>query len=343
MKEPHHGPTMRAFFIRRYGGPEVLEQGELPSPPMGPRDVRIAVHAASINPVDWKVRQGTARILLPYRFPLVLGNDCAGEVLEVGPEVKAFKPGDAVWTRLDKDRPGAFAEEVVAPENVVALKPSRLSYEEAASLPLVGLTAWQALVDVAKLSPGQKVLVHAGAGGVGSVAVQLARHLGARVVATASAKNMELVKGFGADEVVDYRTQRFEDVVRDADMVFDTVGADTQLRSFKSARKGGIVVSITDRPDMALARSWGLSPVLWPVFALVGARATFAAWRHGVRYTYLFMNPNGEQLRQLGELVEAGKLRPHVDRVFPFDQTREAIAHAESGQARGKVVIRVRG
>jgi NADPH:quinone reductase-like Zn-dependent oxidoreductase len=138
---------MRAFFIRRYGGPEVLEQGELPSPPLGPRDVRIAVHAASLNPVDWKVREGKARILLPYRFPLVLGNDCAGEVLEVGAEVKSLKPGDAVWTRLDKDRPGAFAEEVVAPENVVALKPPRLSYEEAASLPLVGLTAWQAHVD----------------------------------------------------------------------------------------------------------------------------------------------------------------------------------------------------
>lgn len=334
---------MRAFFIRRYGGPEVLEEGELPAPTLGPRDVRIAVHAASVNPVDWKIREGKLRVILHYRFPLVLGNDCAGEVTEVGAEVKAFKPGDAVWTRLDKFRIGSFAEEVVAPEDVVAPKPPRLSYEEAASLPLVGLTAWQALVEVGQLSAGQKVLVHAGAGGVGSVAVQIGRHLGARVVATASAKNAELVKGFGADEVVDYRTQRFEDVVRDADVVLDAVGADTQLRSFRSARKGGIVVSITDRPDVAMARSWGVSPVLWPVFALLGARATFAAWRHGVRYTHLFMHPSGEQLRQLGDMVEAGALRPHVDRVFPFAQTREAIAHAESGQARGKVVIRVRG
>jgi NADPH:quinone reductase-like Zn-dependent oxidoreductase len=334
---------MRAFFIRRYGGPEVLEQGEVPSPPLGPRDVRIAVHAASVNPVDWKIREGKARLLLPYRFPLVLGNDCAGEVVEVGAEVKSFKPGDAVWTRLHKDRPGAFAEEVVAPEDIVAPKPPRLSYEEAASLPLVGLTAWQALVEVGKLSAGQKVLVHAGAGGVGSVAVQLGRYLGARVVATASAKNAELVKGFGADEVVDYRAQRFEDVVREADVVFDTVGADTQLRSFRSARKGGLVVSITDRPDLAFARSWGLSPVLWPVIALLSARAKLAGWRHGVRYSYLFMHPSGEQLRQLGDLVEAGRLRPHVDGVFPFVRTREAIAHAESGQARGKVVVRVRG
>ena len=334
---------MRAFFIRRYGGPDVLEEGEQPAPVLGPRDVRIAVHAASINPVDWKTREGQLRPLLPYPLPLILGNDCAGEVTEVGAEVKAFKPGDAVWTRLDKDRIGAFAEEVVAPEDVVAPKPSRLSFEEAASLPLVGLTAWQALVEVGGLTAGQKVLVHAGAGGVGSVAVQIGRHLGARVVSTASAKNLPLVKSLGADEVVDYHAQRFEDVVRDADVVFDTVGADTQLRSFRSARKGGHVVSISDRPTLAFARSWGVSPLLLPVFALLGARATLAARRHGVHYTYLFMHPSGEQLRRLGALVESGELRAHVDRVFPFAQTREAIAHAESGQARGKVVVRVRG
>ncbi|WP_309890303.1 NADP-dependent oxidoreductase [Archangium sp.] len=334
---------MRAFYIRRYGGPEVLEEGDLPSPPLGARDVRIAVHAASVNPVDWKIREGKLRALLPYRFPLILGNDCAGEVLEVGAEVKAFKPGDAVWTRMDKQRIGSFAEEVVTPEDAVALKPSRLSYAEAASLPLVGLTAWQALVEVGHLSAGQQVLVHAGAGSVGSVAVQLGRHLGARVVSTASTKNLELLKGFGADEVVDYRTQRFEDVVRDADVVLDSVGADTQLRSFRSARKGGLVVSITDRPNVAFARSSGVTPLLWPVFALIGAPASFAGWRHGVRYTYLFMHSSGEQLRQLGELVDTGKLRPHMDRVFPFSQTREALAHAESGKACGKVVVQVRG
>lgn len=334
---------MRAFFIRRYGGPAVLEEGELPAPELGPRDVRIAVHAASVNPVDWKIRDGALRALLPYRFPLVLGNDCAGEVREVGAEVTAFKQGDAVWTRLDKDRIGAFAEEVVVPASLVAPKPARLSFEEAASLPLVGLTAWQALVEVGQLSAGQTVLVHAGAGGVGAVAVQVARHLGARVVATASAKNHAFVKQLGADEVVDYHAQRFEDVVRDADVVLDTVGADTQLRSFRCVRPGGHVISITDRPTLALARTWGVSPMLWPVFALLGARATLAARRHGAHYTYLFMHPSGEQLRTLGDLVDTGALRPHVDRVFPFAQTREAIAHAESGQARGKVVIRVRG
>ncbi|XXF75404.1 NADP-dependent oxidoreductase [Myxococcaceae bacterium GXIMD 01537] len=333
---------MKAFFIRRYGGPDVLEQGELPPPALGPRDVRITVHAASVNPIDWKVRQGKARAVLPYRFPLVLGNDCSGVVSQVGAEVTEFRPGDAVFTRLDKDRIGAFAEEVVASAANVAPKPARLSHVEAASLPLVALTAWQALVDEAHAQPGQTVLIHAGAGGVGSVAVQLARHLGARVVATASAKNHDFVRGLGAETVVDYLAQRFEDVVRDADAVFDTVGADTQLRSFRCVRRGGIVISISDRPDVSLARQLGVSRLLWPVFFAMGFRAHQAAWRHGARYRYLFMKPNGEQLRRIGELVDSGTLSPRVDRVFPFAQTKEAVACAESGKARGKIVIQVR-
>ncbi len=330
---------MRAFFIRRYGGPELLEEGELPPPPLGPRDVRITLHAASINPVDWKIREGKARVLLPYRFPLVLGNDGSGVVSEVGAEVKAFKPGDAVYTRLGKDRIGTFAEEVVAAEELVAPKPARLSHVEAASLPLVGLTAWQALAEVAQLKPGQTVLVHAGAGGVGSAAVQLARHLGAKVVATASAKNAELVRGFGAETVVDYHSQRFEEVVRDVDVVLDGVGMDNVLRSFRCVRPGGIVISISDGPDLAFAREFGVTPLLWPVFWLLGAKANRAARRHGARYRYWFMRPDGEQLRHLTSLVEQGALRPHVDRVFPFSQTREALAYAESGKARGKVVV----
>jgi NADPH:quinone reductase-like Zn-dependent oxidoreductase len=330
---------MRAFFIRRYGGPEVLEEGELPAPPLGPRDVRITVHAASINPVDWKIRQGAARVLLPYRFPLVLGNDCSGVVREVGAEVKAFKPGDAVWVRLAKNRIGAFAEEVVAAEGVVAPKPARLSHAEAASLPLVALTAWQALTEIAQMKAGQAVLVHAGAGGVGSAAVQLAKHLGLKVSSTASAKNAELVRSFGADSVVDYNAQRFEDVVRDMDAVLDGVGKENVLRSFRCVRPGGIVISISDGPDLKFAREYGVSPVFWPVFWLLGAKAHRAARRHGARYRYWFMRPDGAQLRHLTTLVDQGVLRPHVDRVFPFSQTREALEYAESGKARGKVVV----
>jgi NADPH:quinone reductase-like Zn-dependent oxidoreductase len=320
----------------------VLEEGELPPAPLGARDVRIAVHAASVNPVDWKIREGKAKVLLPYRFPLVLGNDCSGVVLEVGAEVKAFKPGDAVYSRLGKDRIGAFAEEVVADEGNVAPKPARLSHAEAASLPLVALTAWQALVDVAKVQPGQTVLVHAGAGGVGSAAVQLARHLGVKVIATASAKNLELVRGFGADTVVDYNTQRFEEVARDVDAVLDGVGQENVLRSFRCVRPGGIVISITDGPDLAFAREYGVTPFLWPVFWLLGAKANRAARRHHARYRYWFMIPNGEQLRHLTTLVDQGVLRPHVDRVFPFAQTKEAVEYAESGKARGKVVVSLR-
>jgi NADPH:quinone reductase-like Zn-dependent oxidoreductase len=301
--------------------------------------VRITVHAASINPVDWKIRQGATRVLLPYRFPLVLGNDCSGVVREVGAEVKSFKPGDAIWVRLGKDRIGALAEEVVASEDVVAPKPARLSHAEAASLPLVALTAWQALTEVAQLKAGQSVLVHAGAGGVGSAAVQLAKHLGLKVSSTASGKNAELVRSFGADMVVDYNAQRFEDVVRDVDAVLDGVGKENVLRSFRCVRPGGIVISITDAPDVKFAREFGVSPVFWPVFWLLGAKANRAARRHGARYRYWFMRPDGAQLRQLGTLVDQGVLRPHVDRVFPFSQTREALEYAESGKARGKVVV----
>lgn len=330
---------MRAFFIRRYGGPEVLEEGELPPSPLGPKDVRISIHAASVNPVDWKIREGKVKVLAPYRFPLVLGNDCSGVVSEVGAEVREFKPGDAVYTRLGKDRIGAFADEVVTEEALVARKPAKLSHAEAASLPLVALTAWQMLTDVAQVKAGQTVLVHAGSGGVGSAAVQLARHLGAKVISTASAKNAELVRGFGADTVVDYHSQRFEEVVRDVDAVLDGVGKDNVLRSFRCVRPGGIVISITSGPDLAFAREYGVSPVLWPVFWLMGAKENRAARRHGARYRYWFMRPDGAQLRHLTTLVDQGLLRPHVDKVFPFAQTREAVAYAESGKARGKVVV----
>jgi NADPH:quinone reductase-like Zn-dependent oxidoreductase len=330
---------MRAFFIRKYGGPQVLEEGQLPAPELGPWDVRIAVHAASINPVDWKIREGKVKVLVPYRFPLVMGNDCSGVVLEVGSAVHAFKRGDEVYTRLAKDRIGAFAEEVVAAESVVAPKPVGLSHAEAASLPLVGLTAWQALTEVAGLQPGQKVLVHAGAGGVGGAAVQLARHLGAKVVATASAKNAERVRGYGADTVVDYHSQRFEEVVRDVDVVLDGVGKDNLVRSFQCVKPGGIVVSIADAPDVAFAREYGVSKMYWPVFWLMAAKVHRAARRHQARYRYWFMRADGKQLRHLSALVERGELKPHVDKMFPFAQTREALAYAESGKASGKVVV----
>jgi NADPH:quinone reductase-like Zn-dependent oxidoreductase len=336
------GLTMiEAFYIRRYGGPQVLERGQLPAPVLGPRDLRIQVHAASVNPLDWKIREGQLKVLLRYRFPLVLGNDCSGIVTEVGREVTRFRVGDAVYTRLAKDRIGAFAQEAVADEAVVARKPGVLSHVEAASLPLVLLTAAQVLTEAAALKQGQSVLIHAGAGAVGSVAIQLAKHLGLHVVSTASSGNVEFVKGLGADRVIDRRKQRFEQEVRDMDAVLDSVGMANLLRSFQCIRPGGTVVSIADGPDVSLARALEVSRLLWPVFWAMGARPHAAARRVGAQYRYWFMRADGQQLEGLTALVENGTVRPHVDAVFPFDQTPQAIARAEEGKAHGKVVIQV--
>ena len=218
---------MKAAFIRHYGNNDAIEISHQPMPAIGPHDVLIKVHAASINPVDYKIRDGDLKVILPLKFPLILGNDCSGEVEKIGTDVRAFKPGDAVYARVDKDRIGTFAEYAVAAESSIALKPNNLSYIEAASIPLVGLTAWQALIDIGKLTSGGKVLVHAGSGGVGTFAIQLAKHWGAAVATTASARNADLLKQLGADIVIDYKTQRFEEMLSDYDLVFDTQAGET--------------------------------------------------------------------------------------------------------------------
>jgi alcohol dehydrogenase len=332
---------MRAAFIRRYGGPEVVEIGEQPEPPLEADDLRVAVHAASVNPIDFKTRAGAIKRLLPYRFPLVLGSDLSGVVTDVGAQVTRFRPGDAVFARLDKDRIGSFAEFALVRESAAALKPKNLDHVQAASLPLVGLTSWQAMLDVARLERGQKVLIHAGSGGIGTFAIQLAHHLGATVATTASARNLELVKRLGADLVVDYKTQRFEDVCRDQDMVFDTQGGATQERSFACLRRGGVMVSIAGSPDAKFARERGLGPLVVAVLAWKMRRTTRLARERGVRFEYLFMSPSGEQLSKIAELVERAVIRPVVDRVFPLADANEALAYSESGRATGKVIVRI--
>ncbi|MGC8494622.1 MAG: NADP-dependent oxidoreductase [Syntrophobacteraceae bacterium] len=331
-----------SFYIRKYGGPALLERGQLPESTLGPRDVRIQIHAASVNPLDLRIRKGQLKVLLPYRFPLVLGNDCSGVLTEVGREVSRFHEGDAVYTRLSEDRIGAFAVEVVADEAAVAHKPVSLSHVDAASLPLVILTAQQFLTEAAALKSGQSVLIHAGAGAVGSIAIQLAKHMGLRVVTTASTGNVQFVKDLGADRVIDRKTQRFEHEVRDMDAVLDSVGMFNLLRSFQCVRLGGTVVSIADGPDVELARSLNVNRLFWPVFWAMGSRPHAAARRVGARYRYMFMRADGRQLESLNPLIENGTIRPHVDVVFPFDQTPQAIARVEEGKARGKVVIQVR-
>jgi len=332
---------VKAALIDRYGSNEVVRVGDLAVPTMGDADLLVRVHAASVNPLDAKTRDGKLKTLLKYRFPLVLGNDLSGVVSDVGAQVTRFKKGEAVYARLDKDRIGTFAEFAVVREGAAALKPANATFEEAASLPLVALTAWQALVEIGKLSANQRVLIHAGSGGVGSVAIQLARHLGATVFTTVGQRNVELVKRLGADVPIDYRSARFEDVATDCDVVLDSAGGETLVRSFECVKAGGVVVSIGSTPSAAFARSWGLNPIIVLAISVMSRKATAAARRHNARYEYLFMRADGEQLREITRLVEGGVIKPLVDKIFPLEQVRDALAYSESGRATGKVVIEV--
>jgi NADPH:quinone reductase-like Zn-dependent oxidoreductase len=259
----------------------------------------------------------------------------------VGPGVTRFRVGDAIYSRLDNDRIGAFAEYALVRESAAARKPARLDYVHAASLPLVGLTAWQALIDLARLRAGQKVLIHAGSGGVGTFAMQLAKHLGAQVATTASAKNHALVKSLGADVAIDYRTTRFEAVAKDQDVVLDTQGGDTLLRSFEAVKPGGVVISISGRPSARFARAWGLSlPLVW-LLGLMNRQVDRLARQKRMRFEFLFMRASGEQLEQIAALVDQGVIEPVLDRVYSLDAATEAITYVKSGRAVGKVVIRV--
>lgn len=332
---------MKAALIDRYGSKAPIRVADIPVPSIGDKDLLVQVRAASVNPLDFKIRRGKLKVLLKYRFPLVLGNDLSGIVTAVGAGVTRFKPGDAIYARLDKDRIGAFAEFAAVREGAAAPMPANVTFEEAASLPLVALTAWQALIEIGKLSAGQKVLIHAGSGGVGSMAIQIARHLGATVLTTAGQRNAGLVKQLGADVAIDYRSVRFEDVARDCDVVLDSAGGETLLRSFACVKPGGVVVSIGDTPSTAFARSWGLNPVMVFVVGLMSRKAEAAARKHQARFEYLFMRPDGEQLRLIAQLVESGEIKPVIDKVFSLDHVGDALAYSESGRATGKVVIKV--
>jgi alcohol dehydrogenase len=330
---------MKALAIRRYG--KATELMDLPRPEPGPGDLLVRVRAASVNPVDYKIRDGGVKVMIPYSFPLILGNDLAGDVEAVGPGVTRFAVGDAIYSRLDKDRIGAFAEYALVRESAAAKKPARLDYVQAASLPLVGLTSWQVLIDIAHLGAGQKVLIHAGSGGVGTFAIQLAKHLGAHVTTTASARNHALVKSLGADVVIDYKTTRFEEVVKDQDVVYDTQGGETLLRSFQTVKPGGVVATIGGRPDAKFARAWGLSlPLVW-VLGFLNRKVDRLARERRVHFEYLFMHASGEQLERIAELVDQGAIRPVVDKTFPLDAAADALAYVESGKSVGKVVVRV--
>ncbi|MFF5536514.1 NADP-dependent oxidoreductase [Streptomyces cinerochromogenes] len=331
---------MKTFVIERYGDKAGVRATEMPDPQVGADDVLVRIHAASVNPLDLKIRDGDLKAILPYRLPLILGNDLAGVVVQVGSAVTRFTVGDEVYARPGKDRIGTFAELIAVHQDDVAIKPATLTMEEAASLPLVALTAWQALVERAQVQPGQKVLIHAGSGGLGTIAVQLAKELGAHVAATASTAKVDLVKELGADVVVDYRQQAFETVLDGYDVVLDSLGGETLEKSLQVLKPGGKVISVAGPPDAAFARELGANPILRLAMSALSFRTRRRAKRRHVTYSFLFMRASGDQLRELTPLIEAGKIRPVVDNVFPFDQTRQALEYVEEGRAKaGKVVV----
>ena len=333
---------MKAFTIDRYGSNDNVHAVQVPDPQLRDDDVLVEIHAASINPLDAKIRDGKVKTILPYRLPLILGNDLAGLVDRVGAAVRRFQPGDQVYARPDQDRIGTFAELISIKQDDVALKPTGLTIEQAASLPLVALTAWQALVERANLKPGQKVLIHAGSGGLGSIAIQLAKHLGASVATTTSTANVDWVTALGADIVIDYRTSDFETVLHDYDVVFDPLGGDTLNKSFGVLKRGGKLISVSGPPDPEFAKSADLNPILRQAIRVLSYPTRRTAKRHGVTYSFLWMEANGDQLAKIASLVDSGIIRPVIDRVFPFESTKEALAYLDQGRAKGKVVITMR-
>lgn len=308
---------MKAIRIHQFGGTEVLRYEDSPQPIPGADEVLIRVHAVGVNPVDAKIRAGKLQGRVDHKLPLILGWDVAGSIEQTGADVTQFKSGDAVYARPDIARDGAYAEYIVVRASEVALKPESLDFIHAAAVPLSALTAWQSLFIAGDLQPGQTILIHAGAGGVGHYALQLAHWKGAHVITTASARNTDFVRALGADDVIDYTRARFEDVARDVDMVFDTVGGDVQQRSWQVLKRGGILVSI-----LALT-------------------VPDEAEQHGWRSAYVFVQPSAQQLTQLASLIDAGNIKPHVDNVMALSDAAKAHILIQGGHARGKIVLNV--
>jgi len=332
---------MKAFVVDKYKKKGALIQIDTSLPELQTDDVLVQIHATAINLLDSKIRDGEFKLFLPYRPPFVLGHDFSGTIVKTGPNVKRFKVGDTVYGRPRDHRIGTFAEFIAVNEADLALKPDNLSMAEAASIPLVGLTAWQALVETGNVKPGQKVFIQAGSGGVGTLAIQLAKHLGATVATTTSAKNIDLVKKLGADVVIDYKTQDFEKILSGYDLVINSQDAKTLEKSLRVLKPGGLLVSISGPPDPAFAAELGLNPILKLVMNLLSRGVRKQAKSLGVRYSFLFMHASGQQLGEIASLIESGVIQPVIDKVFPFEKTGDALAYVETGRAKGKVVITV--
>ncbi len=328
---------MKAFVVEKYGKGG-LRAAQVPYPVIEDRDVLVRVSAASINPLYKMVRNGEFKLLLKYKTPFVLGHDLAGVVTRVGAKVRDYKVGDEVYARPRDLRIGAFAEFIAVDHADIALKPKSLTMEESAAIPLVALASWQALAELAQLRSGQKVLIHAGAGGLGSTAIQVAKHLGAYVATTANGKDADKVRGLGADEVIDYTKTNFAASLSGYDVVLDSLGGDNLTKSLTVLKPGGLAISVVGPPDPGFAVQVG-QPLLKLVMTLLSRKVRAQARKLGVRYSFFFMRADGAQLKTLAALYDAGTLRPVLDRTFPFDETLDAMAYVEQGRAKGKIVV----
>jgi len=333
---------MKALVLKCYGKSDQIAFADIPRPALKPDEILVQVHAVGLNPIDNMIPKGTFKPFLRFELPATLGSDLAGVVVEVGSRVTRFKPGDAVFASIFDLGTGALAEYAVVPEKVAALKPSNLDFVQAASIPMVGLTSWQALKERAKLKPGQKVFIPAGSGGIGTFAIQLAKHLGAKVGTTTSTGNVELVKGLGADEVIDYKKQEFEEALRHYDAVLGTVRGDVIEKSLRILKPKSNVVSLIGPPDAAFARARGMNFFFVFVFGLLSRKIIRHARKRGAEYSFLFVHPDGRQLAEIGKLLEAGRIRAVIDKVFSFDHAKEALAYLEKGRAKGKVVVQLK-
>jgi NADPH:quinone reductase-like Zn-dependent oxidoreductase len=300
------------------------------------------VHAVGLNPIDNMVPKGTFKPFLKFQLPATLGTDVAGVVVEVGSRVTRFRPGDVIFASVFDLGTGTLADYAVVPESAAATKPANLDFVQAASIPMVGLTSWQALKERAKLKPGQKVFIPAGSGGIGTFAIQLAKYLGAKVGTTTSSANEDLVRMLGADEVVDYKKQEFEDVLRDYDAVLGTVRGDTLERSLQILKPNSNIVSLIGPPDAAFARARRMNFLMVGLFRLLSQKIVRLSKKRGVSYSFLFVHPDGSQLAEIGALLQSGRIKPVIDKIFPFEQAKEALAHLEQGRAKGKVVVQMK-
>ncbi|QWI17783.1 NADP-dependent oxidoreductase [Bacillus wiedmannii] len=332
---------MKAMIIDKYGKVP-MRMAEVPTPEINEYEVLAEIHAASINPIDFKIRDGKVKMLLKYEMPLVLGNDFSGVIVKVGSKVTNFKVGDEIYARPRKNKIGTFAEYIAIHEDDIALKPKNLSFEEAASIPLVGLTSYQALHDIMQLEKGQKILIHAGSGGVGTFAIQLAKIMGATVTTTASEAGANLVTSLGADEIINYKTENFEEILKDYDAVFDTIGGTTLEKSFNIIKSGGNIVSVSGMPNARFGKEFGSGFFKTLLFSLASKKITALEKKHNAQYSFLFMKPSGDQLRIIANYIEVGKIKPVIDRVFPFEDAQKAMEYSEAGRAKGKIIVKIK-